>query len=184
MRKFVLTISVSLLFIFYIIYQDYGFSEKPHLIAPVVKNSSPSFETTNIVTPGIANQPVPAPTATATLAPTPTPTPTRTPTPPPPAPKPVGQYKDGQYTGPVTDAYYGLVQVKAIISGGKITDVQFLQYPNDRSTSQEINGQAMPYLTQEAISAQSANVDIISGATQTSEAFIQSLIAALAQAKT
>lgn len=107
-------------------------------------------------------------------------------TPPPapvPKPKAAGQYVDGTYTGPAVDAYYGLVQVKATVSGGKLTDVAFLQYPNDRSTSREINAQAMPYLTQEAIQSQSASVDIISGATQTSEAFIQSLGAALSKAK-
>ena len=91
-------------------------------------------------------------------------------------------YKDGQYTGSSADAYYGYVQVKAVIQGGKITDVQFLQYPSDHSTSVAINQQAMPYLQQEAIQAQSAQVDIISGATYTSQAFIQSLTGALSQA--
>jgi uncharacterized protein with FMN-binding domain len=94
-----------------------------------------------------------------------------------------GAYKNGTYTGPVVDAFYGLVQVEAIIQNGKITDVRFLSYPNDRRTSQEINRQAMPWLTQEAIQVQSANVDIITGATLTSEAFATSLQAALQSAK-
>jgi uncharacterized protein with FMN-binding domain len=126
-------------------------------------------------------KPNPAPTEPPP-SPAPTPAPSPAPTPPP-APKPVGQYIDGFYTGSVADAYYGYVQVKAIISGGKITDVQFLNYPQDRSTSREINSQAMPYLTQEAIQAQSANVDTVSGATETSRAFRESLSSALAQAK-
>ncbi|HEY5152716.1 MAG TPA: FMN-binding protein [Candidatus Saccharimonadales bacterium] len=92
-------------------------------------------------------------------------------------------YKDGKYTGSVADAYYGYIQVLAVISGGKLTDVQFLQHPSDRSTSIEINSQAMPYLKQEALQAQSANVNIISGATDTSQAFIQSLSSALSSAK-
>ena|SRR5665647_652992 len=91
--------------------------------------------------------------------------------------------KDGQYTGSAADALYGNIQVKAVIQGGKITDVQFLQYPSDRSNSVRINQQAMPYLTQEAITAQSSQVDIISGATDTSYAFIQSLASALTQAQ-
>ena len=95
----------------------------------------------------------------------------------------VGAYKDGSYTGDVIDAYYGNVQVKAVIQNGKIADVQFLIYPNDRETSRQINEQAMPYLKQEAIQAQNANVDVVSGATQTSEAFVKSLQSALAQAK-
>jgi uncharacterized protein with FMN-binding domain len=92
-------------------------------------------------------------------------------------------YKNGSYTGDVTDAYYGNLQVRAVIQNGKIADVQFLVYPNDRETSRQINEQAMPSLKQEAIQAQNANVDIVSGATQTSEAFVKSLQSALAQAK-
>ncbi len=92
-------------------------------------------------------------------------------------------YKNGTYTGSVANAFYGNVQVQAIISGGKLTDVQFLQYPNDNPNSQSINSQATPYLKQEAIQAQSANVNIITGATDTSQAFIQSLTAALSQAQ-
>ena len=91
-------------------------------------------------------------------------------------------YKDGSYTGSTAYAQWGYIQVKAIIQGGKITDVQFLQYPNERSRSVEINSYADPQLTSEAIQAQSANVDIITGATDTSEAFIQSLSDALTQA--
>lgn len=93
------------------------------------------------------------------------------------------RYRDGSYVGSVADAYYGYVQVKAVIRNGAIADVQFLQYPNTHSYSVYVNSQAMPYLTQEAVQAQNANVDIVSGATQTSLAFIQSLGSALTQAK-
>lgn len=98
------------------------------------------------------------------------------------APAPRGKYKDGVYTGDVTDAFYGNIQVRATIAGGKIVDVVFLQYPSDRDRSIRINSQAMPYLKQEAISAQTASVDIVSGATATSQAFIASLASALNQA--
>jgi uncharacterized protein with FMN-binding domain len=94
-----------------------------------------------------------------------------------------GIYKNGTFTGPAVNAYYGLVQVQVVIQGGKISNVQFLQYPNDRRTSQQINSQVMPWLQQEAIQAQSANVDLISGATLTSEGFANSLQAALLSAK-
>lgn len=96
---------------------------------------------------------------------------------------PATNYKDGQYIGDVTDAFYGNVQVEASIKGGKVINVVFLQYPNDRERSIAINSQAMPYLKQEAITAQSASVDIVSGATATSQAFISSLASALNQAK-
>lgn len=92
-------------------------------------------------------------------------------------------YKDGTYTGGSANAYYGNVQVEAIIQGGKITNVKFLNYPQSHPVSVYINSQAMPYLTQEAVQAQNANVNIISGATFTSEAFVQSLASALTQAK-
>lgn len=94
-----------------------------------------------------------------------------------------GGYKDGTYTGPEVDAQYGLVQVKAVIQNGKIINVQFLEYPNDRRTSIRINNVAVPDLQQEAIQAQNANVDLITGATLTSEAFQMSLQVALNQAK-
>ena len=94
-----------------------------------------------------------------------------------------GMYRNGSYTGSAADAYYGTVQVRATIQGGRLSNVEFLQYPNDRGTSIYINGIAMPQLTQEAITAQSAQVDGVSGATATSQAFIQSLASALAQAK-
>ena len=95
----------------------------------------------------------------------------------------MSKYKDGSYTGAVADAFYGYVQVKVTISGGKITDVVFLQHPNDRGTSIYINNQAMPYLKQEAIQAQSAQVAGVSGASETSRAFRQSLSDALRQAE-
>lgn len=92
-------------------------------------------------------------------------------------------YKDGSYTGPVEDAFYGNVQVQVSIANGKISSVQFLQHPSDNLHSVAVNDVAMPNLQQEAIQAQSASVDIVSGATATSQAFIQSLQAALNQAK-
>lgn len=92
------------------------------------------------------------------------------------------QYKDGTYIGSTEDAFYGNVEVEVTISSGKLTDVRFLQAPDDSPNSVNINQQARPLLQQEAIHAQSAHVDIISGATNTSQAFIQSLSSALSQA--
>lgn len=95
----------------------------------------------------------------------------------------VGSYKDGSYIGSVQDAFYGNIQVRAVISGGKITDVIFLQFPNDNRTSQYINSQADPMLKQEAIQAQSAQINGVSGASASSQAFQASLADALSQAK-
>jgi len=91
-------------------------------------------------------------------------------------------YKDGKYDGSIVDAYYGNIQVRAIIESGILTGVQFLSYPSDRSYSVEINKRAMPILEAEAIKNQSANVDIVAGATNTSNAFRSSLGSALSLA--
>ncbi|RUX92681.1 FMN-binding protein [Mesorhizobium sp. M7D.F.Ca.US.004.01.2.1] len=91
-------------------------------------------------------------------------------------------YADGVYTGPPADAYYGIIQIQALVQGGQLTALKVLKYPSDRRTSININRQALPMLRDEAITAQSANVDIISGATLTSRAFIQSLRGALKKA--
>ena len=115
--------------------------------------------------------PVSAPASPSVATPTPAPTTKK------------GLYTDGTYTGDVADAYYGNVQVKAVITGGKLSNVIFLDYPQDRSHSLQLSERAMPILTQEAIQAQSANVNGVSGASDTSAAFQQSLSSALAQAR-
>lgn len=135
-------------------------------------------------TPVVGKNTVSLPTSTAT--PTvlnPSPNITSAPTPTMAMRRMMGQYKDGSYTGKVADAFYGNIQVQAVIKNGRIVDVIFLQAPNDNGTSVSINSQADPMLTQEAIQAQSANVDIISGASASSQAFQVSLADALSQAK-
>jgi uncharacterized protein with FMN-binding domain len=69
-----------------------------------------------------------------------------------------------------------------VITDGRITDVQAVQLPTDRAESAYISQQAGPLLRQEALQAQSANIDIISGATYTSQSYAQSLESALQQA--
>ena len=88
---------------------------------------------------------------------------------------------DGTYTGDSVAIKWGDVQVQVVVTDGKITSVEFLTYPTDQR-SQQINGQATPILAQEAVAAQSASVQVVSGATFTSEAFMQSLSSALSQA--
>ena len=86
------------------------------------------------------------------------------------------------YDGQVFENQYGPVQVRVVMQGGKITDIQALQMPVDRMRSAEISQYAEPYLRQEALQAQSAQIDIVSGATFTSENYAQSLQSALDQA--
>jgi uncharacterized protein with FMN-binding domain len=68
------------------------------------------------------------------------------------------------------------------VDGGVITDVTPLQYPTGNSTDDQINGYALPILIDQTMQAQSANIDMVSGATVTSTGYIQSLQAALDQA--
>jgi uncharacterized protein with FMN-binding domain len=92
-------------------------------------------------------------------------------------------YKDGAFTGDPVEILWGIVRVKAVIQGGKIADVQFLQMPSDRTRSVEITDLAKPLLKSEAIRAQSARVDLVSSATMTSIGFRQTLASALAKAQ-
>jgi uncharacterized protein with FMN-binding domain len=94
-----------------------------------------------------------------------------------------GAFNDGTFVGPAADAYYGIIQIGAVIQGGRVVDIKVVQYPSDRRTSVRINRIALPMLRDEAVSAQSGDVDIISGATLTSRAFIRSLGGALRQAR-
>jgi uncharacterized protein with FMN-binding domain len=116
------------------------------------------------------------------------PTPSASPSPsdssaPTPTPSPVGPtYKDGQYTGQDFPNQFGDTQVKVTISGGRITDVQAVQLPFDRPRSAEISQYASPRLHDEVLQAQSAQIDSLSGATYTSDAYAQSVQSALDQA--
>jgi uncharacterized protein with FMN-binding domain len=92
-------------------------------------------------------------------------------------------YTDGTYTGSPGSTRWGDVQVSAVIQNGSITDIQFLSYPDGDTRSAEISSQATGMLIQEAITAQSADVQVISGATFTSQAFMQSLGSALSLAQ-
>lgn len=94
-----------------------------------------------------------------------------------------GIYQNGTYTGNSADAYYGYIQVQAIIKNESLSDVVFLDHPRDRATSIRINNYAMPILKSEAIKAQNANVATVSGATDSSIAFRESLALALSKAK-
>lgn len=94
-----------------------------------------------------------------------------------------GPWKDGTYTGQSNDNIYGTVQVGAVVSGGKITDIQFLQMPSNPGHTDEVTAMAKPALLHEAISAQNANVDTVSGATQDTDSFKVSLQSALDKAK-
>jgi uncharacterized protein with FMN-binding domain len=90
--------------------------------------------------------------------------------------------KDGTFTGQTEQTPFGNMQVAAVISGGKITDVKVLQHTDQGGRSVQISNQADPMLRSEVLQAQSAKVSTIGGATYTSEGYLQSLQSALDQA--
>jgi uncharacterized protein with FMN-binding domain len=85
-------------------------------------------------------------------------------------------------TGQVVQTRYGPVQVRVTVTDHRITDVTPLQLPQGSGHDQQIDQQAVPQLRSEALAAQSARIDIISGATYTSDGYAQSLQSALDQA--
>ncbi len=86
------------------------------------------------------------------------------------------------YAGDAIGTQYGDVQVQITVKGGKITASQVLQVPWNDNRDQEINSYAVPILNQEAVSSQSSKIDMVSGATYTSDGYIQSLQSAIDQA--
>jgi uncharacterized protein with FMN-binding domain len=92
-------------------------------------------------------------------------------------------YKDGTATGAVISTRFGDVQVEVTISGGQIADVTALELPSRDGRSQYIASVAAPILREEALTAQSATIDLLSGATYTSEAYAESLQSALDQVR-
>ncbi len=85
-------------------------------------------------------------------------------------------------TGAVETTMYGPMQVKVTLEGQKITNVAVVQETNDGQESQSIDSFSIPKLTAETLAAQSARIDTVSGATQTSTGYIGSLQSALDQA--
>ncbi|MGE3193315.1 MAG: FMN-binding protein [Microbacteriaceae bacterium] len=89
---------------------------------------------------------------------------------------------DGTYTGDSVPTRFGDVQVQVTVSGGQITDVTPLRLTDRDGRSVQISNRAAPILREEVLSAQSANVRMVSGATYTSEGYLNSLQSALDQA--
>lgn len=85
----------------------------------------------------------------------------------------------GAYTGPVSQTPYGPVQVAVVEQGGRITEVKALQLPTEHPQSLYISERVAPLLREEVLQAQSAQINIVSGATYTSEGYAESLQQAL-----
>jgi uncharacterized protein with FMN-binding domain len=86
------------------------------------------------------------------------------------------------YTGSVAQTRWGPVQVEVTVAGDTITKVSVLQQPNGNPKDVEINDYALPILVQDTLDSQSADIDMVSGATITSDGYLESLQAALDEA--
>jgi uncharacterized protein with FMN-binding domain len=95
---------------------------------------------------------------------------------------PATKTASGTYTGSRVNTRWGIVAVQITVKNGKITNSQAIEYPHNNFRDQQINAYALPILNQAALSAQSANIDSISGATVTSDGYISSLQSAIDQA--
>ncbi|MFF2626523.1 FMN-binding protein [Kitasatospora griseola] len=85
-------------------------------------------------------------------------------------------------TGNAVNTRYGPVQVRVTLDGSTISKIDVIQYPNRDRRDQEINSYAVPELNQEAMAAQNAHIDVVSGATYTSDGYTRSLQSALDRA--
>ncbi|WP_436535767.1 FMN-binding protein [Actinoplanes sp. HUAS TT8] len=135
-------------------------------------NGSAEAAGTVITTPATTTAPTPTATATATAtAGSDSASPTATTT--------TGSSAAKTYTGGTASTRWGDVQVAITVTGGKITSVQVPVFPSENHRDQEINASALPILVQETLDAQSASIDTVSGATVTSDGYLQSLQSAL-----
>jgi uncharacterized protein with FMN-binding domain len=139
-----------------------SFSSTPHLQKGRLANVTP------LRRQAPASTPTPAPAASASATATATATP-RAPS-------------TRRVTGDPVDTQYGVVQVRITVRGGRIVSIANVALPFDRNRSQEISTIAGPLLQREALQAQSARIDVVSGATYTSDGYAQSLQSALDRA--
>jgi uncharacterized protein with FMN-binding domain len=99
------------------------------------------------------------------------------------APVSAGSGTGTAVTGSVINTPYGPTQVQVTLSAAKIVKVTVLQHTNDGVNSQMIDGRALPLLNNETLTAQSAKINAVSGASYTSAGYIKSLQSALDRAR-
>lgn len=135
----------------------------PHRGVVTATDPSPyeAITTTTRVSPGVTANPLPAVTTSTTM----------------PLPRGVAVLE-----GPLVRMNRGVVQVEVTMFYGTITDLEMIRYPTSDRRARQISLDAEPYLEEEALAMQSADIHIVSGATETSHAYIQSLRLALESA--
>ncbi len=160
------------------------FSYKTHVAGIAVASTTPATPAVSAAptSPPAMATPPPAKTTTKPAPKKPAKTHAAAPTTAPPAPAPTTSSAppkpSGTFTGPTENTQYGSVQVQITVSNGKITNANGSLPDGGDNTSQD----AIPQLNQEVLTAQSAHIQAVSGATYTSEGYVRSLQQAVDQA--
>jgi uncharacterized protein with FMN-binding domain len=136
---------------------------QPAVVATASSPPAPETSTPQSSTPGTATPTTPSATSAK--------------------PTPTAQPQARTVTGSSVGTRYGDVEVQVVFTGKQITNVVPVRLPDSNDVDQEIDQQAVPILIQETLSAQSANIQAVSGATYTSDGYIRSLQSALDKAK-
>jgi uncharacterized protein with FMN-binding domain len=148
-------------------------ADSPAMSSDVESSAPPSAPLSSTAAAAPTSQAVaPPPTPPKPSVPATPKTPSRTPTP---AAKPAS----ATFLGSSVRTAYGPVQVKITYAGGRVTSVVAVRLPSGNSRDAEINNYAVPILIRETLTAQSANINAVSGATYTSDGYVQSLQSAL-----
>jgi uncharacterized protein with FMN-binding domain len=158
--------------------------------AGALSQATAASSTTPTTTPSSAATatsaaPAPSPSASASASasaaadPAPSPSASTEPAPAPSESASTAGAVDGTYTGSTVNTRYGPSQVQVVIAGGQISDVIVLQRQQNDQKSNQISSRAVPTLRQQVLTAQSANVAGVSGATYTSASYLQSVQSAL-----
>jgi uncharacterized protein with FMN-binding domain len=149
-----------------------------------------SFKTQKAPAGATAGRPAPgstgAPTSPGDSAPAPSAPGPSTAAPPTASPPTSGSTNTAQtrtVTGSSVRTRYGNVQVRITLAGNRITAVDPIRLPDSNGRDQLIDQEAVPILIQETLAAQSAQIDVVSGATYTSDGYARSLQSALDKAK-
>jgi len=168
-----------------------GGSSAPPVVSSAPVSSAPGSPSDPVSSFGAASS-VPAsavPSTPAALSATKaSPTATKSSAKPTPKPKPSASSTTKTVTGSAITVgerglVFGVVQVRITLTNGKITAATAVRYPDDESRSAEISSYSIPVLSREVLQAQGSSIAVVSGATYTSDAYAQSVQAALDAAK-
>ncbi|MBI4313147.1 MAG: FMN-binding protein [Chloroflexi bacterium] len=203
MRKYLQLAVVFIIFFSAVFFRHVTEAEpRPFQRASSPDGGAPRAMPTPTVPPAQTPTPAPALPAAATVPPTATATPTETPLPSPTATVPTiiteattsavktwptlfvdSVFNDGAFTGKPARTTYGNLQVQVVMHDGKIEDILTPEYPVRTPTSEKMSREIIPQLRAQALALQDWDVDVVSGATQTSQAFKKAMVYSLRESE-